>query len=119
MKNNKPTVKQISYATKISERTGIQLPEEQTMQSYWDYIAENKDAPDILINSDVGAAHVTLSIRKVPKHCGECPFYLENEYIDDEPMWGDGISHWCPFGAEYFGCLVERPHDCPLIIKEN
>lgn len=120
MYGNIPTQKQIKYAKDISERTGIPLPEQATFASYREYISLNKDAPsapDISINRESGEAKVTLYVRKMPAHCGECPFYQWNEYVDDEPMWGDGVSHWCPFGCDHFGCLVERPKDCPLQIN--
>ena len=115
---NKPTQRQIKYATDISIRTGIPLPDIATFSSYRDYIAENKDAPDapsVSINKCAGEARVTLYVKKMPAHCGECPFYQWNEYVDDEPSWGDGISYSCPFGCEHFGCLVKRPDDCPLV----
>ena len=114
---NTPTQKQIKYANDIFVRTGIPLPEKFTFTAYKDYIASNKDKPDapsISINQGTGEAKITLFVKKMPSHCGECPFYQWNEYIDDEPLWGDGVSHSCPFGCDYFGCLVERPKDCPL-----
>lgn len=61
---------------------------------------------------------ITLGFTVIPKNCGECPLYMSNISVDDEPSWGSGISHYCPFGADYYGCLVERPADCPIIIKE-
>ena len=112
-----PTLKQIKFATIISKRTGIPLPKEATFKAYFDYIASNKDAPDapsISINQGLGEAKVTLFVKKMPRHCGECPFYQWNERVDDEPSWGDGVSHSCPFGCSLSGCLVERPSDCPL-----
>ena len=117
MYSNKPTQKQVKYANDISKRTGIPLPEQATFEAYREYISLNKDAPDapqVSINERMGEAKVTLYVKKMPTHCGECPFYQWNEYVDDEPSWGDGISYSCPFGCSHFGCLVERPKDCPL-----
>ena len=117
MYSNKPTQKQVKYANDISKRTGIPLPEQATFEAYREYISLNKDAPDIphvSINERMGEAKVTLYVKKMPAHCGECPFYQWNEYVDDEPLWSDGISYSCPFGCSHFGCLVERPKDCPL-----
>lgn len=117
MTNNRPTKKQIKYAMDISERTGIPLPSVATFSSYMEYIAKNKDAPDapkVSINQCQGDAKVTLYLKSMPSNCGECPFYQWNEYVDDEPSWGDGVSYSCPFGCSHFGCLVDRPADCPL-----
>ncbi len=120
MYTNMPTRKQIKYAKDISRRTGIPLPEQSTFDNYREYIALNKDMPDapkVHINRAIGEAQVTLYVTKMPSNCGECPFWQWNEFVDDEPTWGDGVSHWCPFGCSHFGCLVERPKDCPLQIN--
>lgn len=117
MYSNKPTQKQVKYANDISKRTGVPLPEQATFEAYREYISLNKDAPDVpqvSINERMGEAKVTLYVKNMPTHCGECPFYQWNEYVDDEPSWGNGISYSCPFGCSHFGCLVERPKDCPL-----
>lgn len=111
MYNNTPTKKQVKYANDIYERTGIPLPSQETFSAYREYIASNKDAPDatqVSINHCTGEAKVTLYVKKMPDNCGECPFYQWNEHR------GDGVSHSCPFGCSHFGCLVERPEDCPL-----
>lgn len=63
--------------------------------------------------------YILLCFDGIPKHCGECPLYKETYYEDDEPMWGDGIIHYCPFGGDTFGCLVERPANCPIVTPEN
>ena len=60
---------------------------------------------------------ITLGFDVIPSNCGECPLYMSNVFVDDEPSWGSGISHYCPFGSDYHGCLVERPSDCPIIIN--
>lgn len=65
------------------------------------------------------AAQITLGFSVIPAHCGECPLYLNNIFVDDEPSWGSGISHFCPFGADYHGCLVVRPKDCPIKCVEE
>lgn len=117
MYNNAPTPKQIKYANDIYKRTGIALPTQETFSAYREYIALNKDAPDapqVSINRSTGEAKITLYVKTMPDNCGECPFYQWNEYIDDETLWGDGVSYSCPFGCSHFGCLVERPGDCPL-----
>lgn len=64
---------------------------------------------------------ITLKFNKVPKHCGECPLYINNAYEEDKSWFGDGITHSCPFGGDTFGCLVERPKNCPIgsIIEVN
>lgn len=114
------TIKQIKFATAISERTGIPLPETEDLTLYSMYIANFQNAPSapkVMLNNGEGEAYIKIILRKMPSHCGECPLYEENVYVDDEPLWGDGIIHSCPFGASHWGCLVERPLDCPL--KEN
>lgn len=63
------------------------------------------------------AASITIGLSKIPKHCGECPFYESNAVFDEDACFGDVIMRSCPFGADHFGCLVERPNNCPLKIK--
>lgn len=60
---------------------------------------------------------VSIGLSRMPKHCGECPLYINSSYYDEDAFWGDGIVHYCPFGSDSYGCLVERPQNCPL--KEN
>ena len=120
MYNGLPTRKQVKYAQDISRRTGISLPNETTFSAYREYISKNKDAPNaprVYVNQNCGAAKITLYVTKMPSNCGECPFWQWNECVDDEPSWGDGVSHSCPFGCSHFGCLVERPAECPLQIN--
>ena len=111
------TKKQIDFATAISKRTGIPLPETEDLTLYSMYISNFKNAPSaprVMLNEGSGEACVKIILRNMPKHCGECPLYEENVYIDDEPWFGDGVHHSCPFGCGVWGCLVERPADCPL-----
>lgn len=61
---------------------------------------------------DPSKPHVTLSLSRMPENCFECP--LQVEYEEDEPMWGNGIGHYCPYGGETWGSAVERPEGCPL-----
>ena len=57
---------------------------------------------------------VTIGLSRLPEHCGQCPFYENSSYYDDEAGWGSGYVHYCPFGCSIWGCLNERPDDCPL-----
>lgn len=57
---------------------------------------------------------ITLKFKKLPNNCTECPLYQSNSYEDDEPMFGDGIHNYCPYGGSTYGCVVERPKDCPI-----
>lgn len=68
---------------------------------------------DVEVNND-SPVRVSIGLSRMPKHCGECPLYLNNEHFDEDGFFGDCISRSCPFGASLFGCLVERPKDCPL-----
>ena len=114
------TQKQIEFATAISKRTGIPLPDEEDIKLYSMYISNFKDAPSapkVMFNEGQGEGVIKIILREIPKHCGECPFYEDTYYEDEEAFFGDGIRHYCPFGGDYFGCLVERPENCP--IKEN
>lgn len=70
------------------------------------------------INSDKKfRGSITLNFDVIPSNCGECPLYMNNAVYDEDACWGDGVSHWCPFGADHYGCLVERPKDCPIKVK--
>jgi hypothetical protein len=111
------TPKQIKFAAVISERTGIPLPDKEDIKLYSEYISNFKDAPDaprVMFNEGNGEGYIKIILRKMPKHCGECPFYENTVYVDDEPFFGSGESHYCPFGCGVWGCLVERPVDCPI-----
>lgn len=61
---------------------------------------------------DTTKPHVVLSLSRMPNNCFECP--IQVEYEEDEPTWGDGIGHYCPYGGETWGSAVERPKGCPL-----
>lgn len=63
-------------------------------------------------DEDLSKPHLVLSLSRMPKNCNECP--LQAEYVDDEPMWGDGVSYYCPYGGEIWGSAVQRPKGCPL-----
>lgn len=69
------------------------------------------------LNNPKSPVYISIGLSRMPENCGECPLYLNNEYYDEHPSWGDGVSNWCPFDADYFGCLVERPKNCPLIVR--
>ena len=60
---------------------------------------------------------VSIGLSRMPEHCGECPFYNNTACYDEDACFGDGIRRYCPFGCSLWGCLVERPTDCPLIDK--
>ena len=101
------TQKQIEFAKAISKRTGIPLPDREDIELYSMYISNFKDtpsAPRIMFGEGHGEGCIKIILREIPKHCGECPLY------DD----------YCPFGCSLWGCLVERPADCPIQeYKEN
>lgn len=59
-------------------------------------------------------ASIVIKFDKVPNSCNECLFYKNTFYVDEEPFFGDGIHHYCPFGASAWGCLIERPENCPI-----
>lgn len=63
--------------------------------------------------------YIILSFDKIPKHCGECQLYQENSFYDEDSGWGSGIRHSCPFGGDVWGCLIERPQNCPIITRDN
>ncbi len=111
------TPKQIKFATAISKRTGIPLPDKEDIELYNMYISNFKDAPSaprVMFSEGHGEGYIKIILREIPKHCGECPFYEDTVYVDEDCLWGDGISHYCPFGCSHYGCLVERPADCPI-----
>lgn len=61
------------------------------------------------------AIYIATKLKSLPKHCGVCPYYAE--WIDDEPMWGDGVHHDCSLASgDTSGCVVERPKWCPLTL---
>lgn len=76
-----------------------------------------KNEIKVQLNNNKSPVYVSVGLSRIPKNCGECPLWLNNEYYDEHPTWGDGVSNWCPFNADYFGCLVERPKNCPLVVR--
>ena len=111
------TKKQIEFATAISKRTGIPLPDREDLELYKMYISNFKNAPSaprVMFGEGRGEGYIKIILREIPKHCGECPFYEDTYYEDDEAWFGDGIRHYCPFGGGTWGCLVERPANCPI-----
>lgn len=70
------------------------------------------------ITTEVNGVHslvnISIGLSRMPEHCGECPFYINTYYYDEDAFFGDGIQHYCPFKCSYWGCLVKRPDDCPL-----
>lgn len=69
------------------------------------------------INDASSPVFVSIGLSRMPENCGECPFYNSTTYCDEDAFFGDGIAHYCPFGCSLWGCLVEKPADCPLIEK--
>lgn len=59
---------------------------------------------------------ITLSFTKVPAHCGECQLYVDTYYYDE---FSGRDRHYCPFGGDMYGCLVERPANCPITIEKS
>ena len=57
---------------------------------------------------------IILEFEALPKNCSECPLYESNFYEEDETWFGDGITHYCPYGGSTWGCVVERPENCPI-----
>ena len=49
-----PTEKQINFAKAISEKLGIELPEEYTSKAYWQYLNEHRDAYYDKVNAEAG-----------------------------------------------------------------
>lgn len=122
---NRPSVAQEECAKRISAALGIPLPNMRTKQSYWEYI--NKHLEDSKqsgcsksshasyeINGAFTGYKIELTFNRMPKHCGECQLYIDSATFDEDAMFGDGIVRSCPFGANSFGCLVERPYNCPI-----
>lgn len=64
-------------------------------------------------------AYILLSFDSIPKNCGECPLYIENEIYDYDAGWGSGYKHECPFKCDNWGCLVDKPSDCPIVVPDN
>ena len=119
--------KNVKYNLLTIEDSGVKIYEQKKRVSYADYKAGRyyiSPHDDIIFGYEINpktakSAIVTLGFDVVPNHCGECPLYVNNVFVDDEPSWGSGISHYCPFGADYHGCLVERPKDCPIQIVKG
>lgn len=122
----KPTKAQVECAQRISAALKIPLPEIKTKQSYWEYI--NKHLEDSKQSGGSKPSHVSYEVNgaftgykielvfdRMPKHCGECQLYIDSATFDEDAMFGDGIVRSCPFGVDSFGCLVERPHNCPIV----
>lgn len=82
-----------------------------------DELLRRKNEIKTHINDTTYPVTVSVGLSRMPENCGECPFYINTAYYDEEGCWGDNIRHYCPFGCGYFGCLVERPSDCPLVVK--
>lgn len=125
--NNPRYMYNVKYNWLTIKDTDLKIYEQKKTVSYADYKAGRyyiSPHEDIVfgysINSDKPSkGTITLNFKVIPNHCGECPLYMSNVYVDDEPMWGSGISHSCPFGSSHYGCLVERPKDCPIKTRED
>lgn len=72
------------------------------------------DDIQLIVGKKKNRPHITLSLSAMPKDCSECPLYKMTEYQDEDFIW---IHHYCPFGGNNWGCLMERPENCP--IQEN
>lgn len=127
-KSGLPSKTQISWATKIYNKTKIPLPKEQTYEAFYEYISiNNKKYNEIkelestadrgynFKNNGKSQAKVELFLNYFPKNCGECTFYLNSQYYDEDSFFGDGEVHFCPFGGDNYGCMIERQKNCPLI----
>lgn len=64
-------------------------------------------------------ASITIGVSRMPKHCGECPFYEASAVFDEDAFFGDCIVRSCPFGGDSWGCLVQRPDNCPLCLTKG
>lgn len=123
--NRTPSAAQLRCAYRIKETLGIPLPDSYTRQAYWEFIKEHMedsksvDTKGYTINGKSGVAEIVISFDRIPAHCGECRLYIENEYFDEDACFGDGITRSCPFGCQQFGCLVQRPPDCPITPKNE
>lgn len=123
--NNPRYMYNVKYNWLTIEDTDLKIYEQKKTVAYADYKAgryyispHEKLIFGYRINSEKKTkGSITLNFDVIPNNCGECPLYMDNVYVDDEPMWGDGVSHSCPFGSSYYGCLVERPKDCPIKIR--
>ena len=87
---------------------------------YWHHIFEEelerrekeRNKIETTYEDNLSGPHLTITLSRMPENCFECP--LQASYEEDEPMWGDGVVYYCPFGGENYGCAVERPKGCPL-----
>lgn len=116
-----PSKTQQNWAKNISKKTGISLPEQFTYEAYFEYISRNKDAEDDpgyrFNDPNYGEAMMTISLKRLPEDCTECPFFAD--YYEDESFFGDGHYNECIFGGDSCGCVVERPQNCPFKKKEK
>lgn len=123
--NNPRYMYNVKYNWLTIRDTDIKIYEQKKTVAYADYRVgryylsphENIIFGYEINPQDSARGSITLAFDVIPKNCGECPLYVNNVLIDDGPMWGSGISHSCPFGCDYHGCLIERPCDCPIKIK--
>lgn len=127
---NRPSKSQEECAKRISAALSIPLPKIKTKQSYWEYINKYlEDAKQVSNHEPAYASYevngaftgykIELVFDRMPRHCGECQLYIDSATFDEDAMFGDGIVRSCPFGADSFGCLVERPHNCPIIVRKD
>lgn len=122
--NNPKYSNNVKYNWLTIEDSDIKIYEQKKGVSYADYkpgMYYISPHEDIIFGYELNPekkrkGSIKLGFSVIPSNCGECPLYINNVFVDDEPSWGSGISHYCPFGADYHGCLVERPKDCPIII---
>ena len=115
----------VKYNWLTIDATDIKIYQQKKRVAYADYMPGKyyiSPHEELILGYGVNAAspyagEIRLTFSRIPAHCGECPLYIGNTYIDDEPTWGSGIHHYCPFGADLYGCLVSRPDNCPIKIK--
>lgn len=124
--NNPRYMYNVKYNWLTIKDTDLKIYEQKKTVTYADYKAGRyyiSPHEELIFGYKVNSekktkGSITLNFDVIPNNCGECLLYLENMFVDDEPMWGDGVSHSCPFGAAMYGCLVERPKNCPIVIEE-
>ena len=105
------------------EDTNIKIYQQRFTVTYADYkpgMYYISPHEDLVLGYSINApkkkaGRITIDFSVIPKNCGECPLYMNNSFeYDEEFAFGDGIGNECPFGGNTFGCLVERPENCPI-----
>lgn len=123
--NNPRYMYNVKYNWLTIKDTALKIYEQKKTVTYADYKAGRyyiSPHEELIFGYKVNSEKktkgcITLNFDVIPSNCGECPLYMNNAVYDEDACWGDGVSHWCPFGADHYGCLVERPKDCPIKVK--